>query len=92
MVKGDEIPERWLQVLANVVTGKTQTSHLAHDVSQSDVLVLEIGHDNRSTFYHNGNRLGVIDDAGFGQQFVDIWLAPTTTRPELRLALIGAAD
>ncbi len=60
------------------------------DVSRNDVLVLEIDEDNRSTFYHNGNRLGVIDDAAFGQQFVDIWLAPTTTRPELRLALIGA--
>ena len=74
--------EQWLQALRE----------LWPDVSQDDVLVLEIDDDNRSTFYHNGNRLGVIEDAGFGQQFVDIWLAPTTTRPELRLALIGADD
>ena len=74
--------EQWLAALRE----------LWPDVSQNDVLVLEIDQDNRSTFYHNGNRLGTIEDAGFGQQFVDIWLAPTTTRPELRLALIGAAD
>lgn len=77
-----ENQEQWLAALRE----------LWPDVSQNDVLVLEIDEDNRSTFYHNSERLGVIEDAGFGQQFVDIWLAPTTTRPELRLALIGADD
>ncbi len=77
-----ENQEQWLNALRE----------LWPDVNQNDVLVLEIDDQNRSTFYHNGTRLGVIDDAGFGQQFVDIWLAPTTTRPELRLALIGADD
>jgi len=72
--------EQWLAALRE----------LWPDVSQNDVLVLEIDENNRSTFFHNGTELGAIDDAGFGQQFVDIWLAPTTTRPELRLSLIGA--
>jgi len=74
--------EQWLSAMGE----------LWPDVSKNDLLVLEIDENNRSTFYHNGSRLGVIDDSSFGQHFVDIWLAPTTTRPDLRLALIGADD
>jgi hypothetical protein len=59
------------------------------DVTQNDVLTLELDENDRSTFFHNGVRLGTIDDTGFGQHFLDIWLSPGTSRPELRLALIG---
>lgn len=45
--------------------------------------------DGSSTFYRNGEQLGVIADPGFGRQFLDIWLSPNTSRPELRLALTG---
>lgn len=70
---------QWLQQLAE----------LWPDVSKGDVLTLEIDEDERATFYHNGLRLGSMDDPAFGQQFIDIWLSPESTRPELRLALIG---
>ena len=59
------------------------------DVSKNDVLTLDIDADDRSTFYRNGELLGVIDDPEFGDHFTGIWLAPTTTRPKLRLALTG---
>ncbi|MEM1112237.1 MAG: chalcone isomerase family protein [Pseudomonadota bacterium] len=59
------------------------------DVQQGDRLALELGEDNRSYFTLNGETLGAVDDTDFGQHFVDIWLSPRTTRPELRTALIG---
>lgn len=70
---------QWLEQLAN----------LWPNVRKGDVLTLEIAENERATFYHNGKRLGTMDDADFGQQFIDIWLSPESTRPELRLALIG---
>lgn len=59
------------------------------DVSQNDILTLELDEREISTFFLNGVRLGTIEDSGFGQHFLDIWLSPGTSRPELRLALIG---
>lgn len=77
-----ENQEQWL----------TQLLELWPDVAQNDVLVLELDASNRSRFVHNGQPLGIIEDPDFGQHFVDIWLAPTTTRPKLRLTLIGEED
>jgi len=62
------------------------------DVSKNDVLAVELDADSRATFFHNGRRLGSIEDPDFGQRFVDIWLSPETSRPELRLALTGKRD
>ena len=59
------------------------------DIESGDKLALELDADNRATFYFNGERLGSIDDPDFGAQFVDIWLSPQSSRPELRLALLG---
>ena len=77
-----ENQEQWL----------TQLLELWPDVAQNDVLVMELDPSNRSRFVHNGQPLGIIEDPDFGQHFVDIWLAPTTTRPKLRLTLIGEED
>ena len=60
------------------------------DVKQGDRLALELGEDNRSYFVLNDEPLGAVEDPAFGQYFVDIWLSPSTTRPELRTGLIGA--
>jgi hypothetical protein len=74
-----ERQEQWLQALAK----------LWPDVSESDTISLEIREDNRSVFYRNGELLGSLDDPEFGQYFLDIWLAPDTTRPQLRERLLG---
>jgi hypothetical protein len=71
--------EEWLSSL----------SGLWPDVSKNDVLTMELHSDKRTTFYRNGELLGTIDDTAFGKSFIDIWLSPDTTRPELRAALIG---
>ena len=47
---------------------------------------------SHATFFHNGKRLGTIEDGDFGQRFVDIWLSPDTSRPDIRLALIGGKE
>jgi hypothetical protein len=59
------------------------------DIKANDTLSLELDRDNRATFRRNGELLGQIDDPEFGQEFVDIWLSPDCTRPELRMALLG---
>ncbi|MDO8860333.1 chalcone isomerase family protein [Haliea sp. E1-2-M8] len=59
------------------------------DVGKNDVIALELDADNRSTFYFNGEKLGMMEDADFGAYFVAIWLSPDTSRPALRAALLG---
>lgn len=59
------------------------------DIREGDVLALELDDQGGNIFYLNGQRLGGVDDAAFGAQFLAIWLSPATSRPELRLALIG---
>ena len=71
--------QQWLQELAR----------LWPDVGKNDVLALVLDDQDRSTFVLNGKTLGSIEDPGFGRDFLAIWLSPETSRPELRLALIG---
>ena len=71
--------EQWLRTLAR----------LWPDVRKNDLLALVLDKQDRGTFYLNGKALGTIDDPGFGEDFLAIWLSPKTSRPELRLALIG---
>ncbi|KGE03060.1 chalcone isomerase family protein [Pseudohaliea rubra] len=75
----DPAQERWLATLRE----------LWPDVEKNDVLAVELESDGRATFLHNDSRLGTVPDPAFGQAFVDIWLSPETSRPELRLALTG---
>lgn len=59
------------------------------DVNKNDTLTLELDEDNHATFYRNDERLGTIEDGDFGRNFIDIWLSPDTSRPDIRTALIG---
>ena len=67
-------------------------SALWPDVNKNDVLTIELDDDKRSTFYRNGQLLGTIEDTAFGASFIDIWLSPDTSRPNLRAALIGSSQ
>ena len=42
-------------------------------------------------FLHNGKPTAALDDARFARLFFGIWLAPQTSSPALREALLGAA-
>lgn len=74
-----ELQQEWLRALAG----------LWPDVAVNDVLALSLDDQGRSTFYCNGELLGHINNPAFGASFLDIWLSPDTSEPELRLALIG---
>lgn len=71
--------EQWLQRLVA----------LWPDIKAGDVLAIELEQSGASLFYHNGRELGRVDDLDFGTDFVAIWLSPQTSRPGLRVALIG---
>jgi len=58
------------------------------DINKGDSLAL-LMQKGKSVFYYNGEYLGVIDDAEFGQQFIDIWLSKNTSQPSLREELLG---
>ena len=66
-----------------------QLGTLWPDIREGDILAIELDEAGGNTFYRNGQRLGGVDDDAFGAQFLAIWLSPATSRPELRLALIG---
>ncbi|MEM1401972.1 MAG: chalcone isomerase family protein [Pseudomonadota bacterium] len=64
-------------------------SEMWTDIREDDVLTFELDSASAATFRRNGERLGMIEDPAFGQQFIDIWLSSDCTRPELRLTLLG---
>jgi len=43
-------------------------------------------------FSHNGVSLGTVGDAAFALRFMGIWLAPQTSEPVMRAALLALAD
>jgi hypothetical protein len=45
--------------------------------------------EGRITFYYDGAKTVTIEDADFARAFLNIWLGPETSEPELRLALLG---
>ena len=58
------------------------------DITKGDTLALLIN-DQVSVFYFNQNYIGSIESPEFGQIFIDIWLANNTSKPTLRLELLG---
>lgn len=46
----------------------------------------------RAAFVHNGRPTATIDDAEFARRFFGIWLAESSTEPQLRRRLLGIAS
>ena len=95
-VKSDRLVDRTLQEWEAIGREHPEQANWAltlrelwPDIQAGDVLTLELAEDDSATFSRNGERLGTVDHPDFGQHFVDIWLSPDSTRPELRLALLG---
>jgi hypothetical protein len=59
-------------------------------VEPGDALTLAVDGNLHARLVHNGRTIGTIDDPDLLTAFAGIWLAPDTTRPELRTALLGA--
>jgi hypothetical protein len=60
------------------------------DVKKDDSLTFIVLPDGSNTLYYNGRELGGVEHPQFGQYFLDIWLSPNTSRPELRAQLLGS--
>lgn len=71
--------ERWLADMRRIFP----------DVKNGDKLtgLYEPGQGTR--FWYNGQPAGDVADPEFGKLFFGIWLAPTTSEPAMRLALLG---
>lgn len=74
----DTVARHWLDRMAA----------LFPDVRDGDRLT-GVADGASSRFHHNARLLGTVDDASFTRRFFGIWLAPQTSAPSLRAALLG---
>jgi hypothetical protein len=75
----DEQGQRWLALM-------TQTFP---DVNKGDRLTGLHRPGEAAAFFLNGKPRGEVRDADFARRFFGIWLAPQTSEPKLRAALLG---
>ena len=66
-------------------------NQLFPDVNRGDRLTGVHQPGEAVRFYFNGALRGEMRDADFARRFFGIWLAPSTSEPKLRLALLGPA-
>lgn len=75
------VRERWLQEVAGFWP----------DIKPGDLIVTVVSPGGPARFYSAGAFLGEVTDPAFGPAFLDIWLHPESSRPDLRDQLVGAA-
>lgn len=61
------------------------------DVRRGDELTGVSVPDRGAVFFHNGRRIGAVEDPAFARAFFAIWLDPRTRAGELRQHLLGEA-
>ncbi|NNF67257.1 MAG: hypothetical protein HKM98_07085 [Gammaproteobacteria bacterium] len=66
-----------------------QLSKIWPDVSPGDSLIAVVAETHTEFTDGAGKTLGRVDDATFGQQFLDIWLHPDSSAGRLRDELLG---
>lgn len=68
----------------------SQLNRIWPDISTDDRLMLYVDPKVTSHFYHNGQKIGSIDDQYFAPAFTAIWLSDDTLKPKLRNQLTGS--
>ena len=68
---------------------QTHLASLWPNVQQGDHLSFKLYSADQGEFYFNGRSIGIVDEAGFAQGFLAIWLSNETSRPKLRAQLLG---
>ncbi|RJG48139.1 chalcone isomerase family protein [Motilimonas pumila] len=66
-----------------------QLSSIWPDIKSGDKLTFVVTDNSHSQFYHNGELLASLEQPGFADAFLAIWLSPNTSRPALRKQLLG---
>ena len=73
---------------SNLAAWKTELNRIFRDVVKGDELI-GISHSyDEAQFFLNGVSIGTMTDQGLIRRFFEIWLSETTSRPEIREALI----
>jgi hypothetical protein len=75
----DDEGERWLEAM----------TALFPDVREGDRITGVHRPEQEARFFVNGRPRGAVRDGGFARRFFGIWLAPQTSQPQLRSALLG---
>lgn len=96
-LKGKSIAQRALQEMQRVQPiAEPQAQHwlvemqrVFPDVKAGDRISGQYLPGQGARFWHNDRPTGQIDDPNFARRFFGIWLAPTTSEPDMRLALLG---
>ena len=99
-LKGKAIAERSLQEMrrageipqAQAQRWLTEMQQIFPDVKAGDRISGQLLPGQGVRFWHNGRLAGQMDDALFARRFFGIWLASTTSEPDMRLALLGQAE
>jgi len=99
-LKGNAIAERSLQEMqragsipeAQAQRWLAEMQRIFPDVKSGDRISGQLLPGQGVRFWHNGRLAGQMDDALFARRFFGIWLASTTSEPDMRLALLGQAE
>jgi hypothetical protein len=96
-LKGRAIAERSLTEMqrAGPIPEQQAQQWLAHmqrifpDVKNGDRLTGQHHPGVGASFVYNGQPIGRVEDAEFARRFFGIWLAATTSQPDMRTSLLG---
>ncbi|WP_017445133.1 chalcone isomerase family protein [Gayadomonas joobiniege] len=66
-----------------------QLENMWPDIDKGDTLVCHLNPQGQSVFYHNGKRIGQVDDPDFGPQFLSIWIGPEAEYQSIRKQLLN---
>ncbi|RQO33672.1 hypothetical protein DBR37_15495 [Herminiimonas sp. KBW02] len=87
----DEIQKLGLGNAQQLTEWQNRMEQIFPDVSEGTHLTGVYLPNAGARFYLDGKAIGEIMDAAFAQAFFAIWLAPKTTAPQLRNALLAGA-
>lgn len=98
-LKGQAIAERSLQEMqragpipeAQARRWLAEMQRIFPDVKAGDRISGQHLPGQGARFWLNGRPVGQVDDPTFARLFFGIWLAPTTSEPDMRVALLGLA-
>ena len=83
--------EQWEHIGKKELADKYDSKLLSiwPDIRQGDSLTLVTNEQGMSTFYHNDEKIGEINESQFSDDFLAIWLNEKTSEPKLRKQLLG---
>ena len=99
-LKGQAIAERSLQEMqragpmaeAQAQRWLAEMQRIFPDVKAGDRISGQHLPGQGARFWLNGQPVGQVEDPAFARLFFGIWLAPSTSEPGMRVALLGLAS